>query len=88
MAAVENAVFVVRESVFVAVLAGEHTCAAGSREGIGYETVDEFDTVGSNAVEVGCFDVAVVVATHHLGGVVVRHDINDVISSLGGSHGG
>ena len=80
--AVEDAVFVVGESVFVGVLAGEHAGSGGSGERVGDVGVDELDSVGSDAVKVGRADVGFVVAAHHLRGVVIGHDIDDVVAFL------
>ena len=83
---VEDAVLVVGKSVLVGVLARDHAGAAGARERVGHVAVDELHAVGGDAVEIGGLDETVVVAAHHLGGVVVGHDVDDVVSSLCRGH--
>ena len=59
--------------------AGEHTSTAGATERVGNKTVGETNAIASNAIEVGSFDVAYIVATHHLSCVVIGHDIDNVV---------
>ena len=77
--AVEHAGRVVREAVGVAVLARNHAGTAGTTQRIGHKAVGEAHTIGGDAVEVGRFDVALVIAAHHLRRVVVGHDVDDVV---------
>ena len=79
LGAVEHAGRVVREAVGVAVLARNHAGTAGTTQRIGHKAVGEAHTIGGDAVEVGRFDVALVIAAHHLRRVVVGHDVDDVV---------
>ena len=79
LGAVEHAGRVVREAVGVAVLARNHAGTAGTTQRIGHKAVGEAHTIGGDAVEVGRFDVALVIAAHHLRRMVVGHDVNDVV---------
>ena len=78
LVAVEYAVFVVGEAVFVAVLSGEHTCAARARNGVCHIAAGEFHAVVGYTVKVGSRDVAGVIRAHHLCRMVISHDIHDV----------
>ncbi len=84
---------VVGVAVGVGVLARDHAGAAGAAERVGHEALREAHAVGGDAVEVGRRGVATIVAAHHLGRVVVGHDIEDVhrlrgARSAGASRGG
>ena len=85
LAAVENAVFVVRKTVGMTVFAGYHAGSGRTAEGVRHITVDEPHTVLRNTVEVGGADMGAVIARHHLGGMVVCHDVEHVVTHLGES---
>ena len=75
---IELAMRIVVEPVLMAMLAGNHAGTARATEGVRDETIRKQYTLFRNAVEVGRMGITLVVATHHLGGVVVRHDVHDV----------
>ena len=88
LCAVENAVLVVSEPVFVGVLTGEHAGARRTTERIGDKRAGEFHAVLRHTVEVGGLNVAMIIGREHLCGVVVGHDIDDVVALLrGGTEG-
>ena len=62
----------------MAVLAGNHAGAAGSAERVCHITAGEAHSVLGYAVEVGGVHISLIVAAHHLGGVVVGHDVHYV----------
>ena len=74
---------VVDEAIGMAMLAREHTGAAGATDGVGYEAVGEAYALIGYAVNVGRFNVTLVVGTDGLVRVVVAHDEEDVHRLLG-----
>ena len=78
LAAVEDAVFVVGESVLVAVLAGEQAGPGGAAQGVGHETVGKAASLFGQTVDGGSLHVAAVVRAHRLVRVVVAHDVDYV----------
>ena len=79
LALVEAGEFV--DAVLVGVLAGPEDGSAGGANGVGDEGVGEAHAVASEAVEVGSggdFCEATAVGADRVGGVVVRHDEEDV----------
>ena len=75
---VEDTGRIVVETVLVRMLACEHAGAARAAQRIGHEAVCEADALGGYPVEVGCRGVAAVVTAHHLGRMVVGHDVEDI----------
>ena len=69
---------VVDESVGMAMLAGEHTSSARATDGVCHEAIGETYPLITDAVDVRCVDVALVVRTDGLIRVVIAHDIDDV----------
>ena len=76
--AVEDAGRVVEETVGARVFAREHAGAARAAQRVGHEAVREAHAVAGDAVQIRGLHVAGVVAAHHLGRVVVRHDVDDI----------
>ena len=69
---------VVDEYVGMTMLAGKHTSTARTTDIVGYKTVCKTYTFITDAVDVRCVDVALVVRTDGLIRMVIAHDIDDV----------
>ena len=78
LGAVEHAGRIVREAVGMAMLARQHTGTAGTAQRIGHETIDEDNTVIGNTIQIGSLNQTAITA-HHLGCMVVGHDVHDVV---------
>ena len=88
LCAVENAVLVVGEPIFVGVFTSEHAGARRTTERIGDKRAGEFHAVLRHTVEVGGLNVAMIIGREHLCSVIVGHDIDDVVALLrGGTEG-
>ena len=74
---------IVDESVGMAMLAGEHTGTAGATDGVGHEAVGEAHALVGYAVNIGRFNVTLVIGTDGLVRVVVAHDEENVHRLLG-----
>ena len=74
--------FVICEAVHVAVLTCKEAGAAWSTNGVGHKALGKAYAIVGDSVQVRGLYVTGVVTTHHLGGVVVRHDVNDVVGFL------
>ena len=66
------------DAVLVAVLAGENRGAAGRADGIGAEAVGEANAAVGDAVDVRRLIDAAAVGGDGVGGVIVRHDVENV----------
>ena len=62
----------------MAMFSREHTSAAGTTFGIGYKAVGEAYAFVGDTVNVGGFDVALIVSADGLVRVVIAHDEEDV----------
>ena len=78
LAAVEDAVLVVRETVGMTVLAGQQAGPGGSAQGICDKTVCEAGPFLGQTVDVGGPHEPLVIRAYGLVGVVVTHDVNDI----------
>ena len=77
---IKDAMLVVSKTILVAMLTCNHTSTAGAWERVSYEWVYKLYAIGSNAVEVGCINKAIVIAAHHLSCVVVGHNVDHVVA--------
>ncbi len=66
------------DAVLVAVLAGEDRGAAGRADGVGAEAIGEAHAAVGDAVDVRRLVDAAAVGGDGVGGVIVRHDVEDV----------
>ena len=79
---VKDAMFVVSKSVFVRMLSGEHASTRGPAQRVGHIGAGKAHPILRHSVEVGSVDIARVVGRKHLGGVVVGHDVDDIVALL------
>lgn len=70
---------VVIKLIATTVLACQHTGTAGSTEGIRHKTVGKLYTIGCDTIQIGSMYITTVITAHHLSGVVVGHDIHNII---------
>lgn len=67
-----------RDTIDMAMSAGQNHCPAGRADGIGAEAVIKSHALIGNAVEVGGLVDSSAVAAHGMGGMVIGHNKNNI----------
>ena len=79
---IEDTMLIVGETILVRVLTCEHAGTRGTTEGVGNKRTCKLHPILCDAIEVGSLNVATIIRRKHLRGVVVRHDVDDVVALL------